>query len=288
VDAAALIRPYTLCALLFSLVWASGFVAIKIAMQGMPPLTLQSVRFVIAGAGVLAWVRWRSGAWPARREWPAMVLMAVLTQVVYLGVTAITLQHISAGMGTVLASTNPLLLALVAPWALGERLTLLKATGLLVSYAGVAWVMWRRIGPDNEPGAMAVFLAAIGFMVAGTIVFKRVRVEHLLAFTGGQLLVAGLILAIPAAIRETPVHMTVTPEFVLAFAYLLLGVSIGGGVLWFWLLRHGDATRASAYFFLNPVMGLLLGAVFLGEPFRVQDLVGSAVVTLGIYLVQRA
>jgi drug/metabolite transporter (DMT)-like permease len=57
--------------------------------------------------------------------------------------------------------------------------------------------------------------------------------------------------------------------------------------IWFWLLRHGDATRASAWFFLNPVIGVFLGAAILGEPLRVQDFLGAATVALGIHLVQR-
>ncbi len=56
---------------------------------------------------------------------------------------------------------------------------------------------------------------------------------------------------------------------------------------WFWLLTHGDATRASAYFFLNPIFGLFIGALLLGEPLGPVDFVGSAAVALGIYLVQR-
>jgi drug/metabolite transporter (DMT)-like permease len=78
-----------------------------------------------------------------------------------------------------------------------------------------------------------------------------------------------------------------TPSFVASQAYLIAGVSWTGMLIWFWLLRHGDATRASAWFFLNPVIGVVLGAALLGEPLRVQDLLGSAAVALGIHLVQR-
>jgi drug/metabolite transporter (DMT)-like permease len=59
-------------------------------------------------------------------------------------------------------------------------------------------------------------------------------------------------------------------------------------LIWFWLLAHGDATRASAYFFLNPVLGLFMGALVLGEPLRGADFAGAAAVALGIWLVQRA
>jgi drug/metabolite transporter (DMT)-like permease len=57
--------------------------------------------------------------------------------------------------------------------------------------------------------------------------------------------------------------------------------------IWFWLLRRGDATRASAWFFLNPIIGVFLGATILAEPLRAQDFLGAAAVAFGIHLVQR-
>jgi drug/metabolite transporter (DMT)-like permease len=81
--------------------------------------------------------------------------------------------------------------------------------------------------------------------------------------------------------------LRLTGTFVGAWLYLITGVSWLGMWIWFWLLRHGDATRASAYFFLNPIFGLFFGALLLGEPLGPVDFVGSAAVGFGIYLVQR-
>ncbi len=284
------VARYTLLALLFSLSWASGFTAIKVALHDSPPLFLMASRFFLAGTGLLVLARLRGAPFPRTwPEWRKIALLGLLNNALYLGLTALLLVHVSAGMGAVLASTNPLMLALVAPWALGEPLTRGRALGLVLSYAGVAWVMWSRIGRDNDPLAMAAWLACIAFLVAGTLLFKRWHLPHdLLVINGGQLLAGGVILTVPTLAFESLSQVRLTPGLLAAQAWLVVVISMGAMLLWLWLLRHGDATRASAWWFLNPVLGLFIAAFVLGEPLHVQDLLGSALVAAGIYMVQRA
>ena len=280
---------YTVLAITFSILWAAAFIAIKVALLGSPPLTLQASRFLIAGVGLLAIAMALGRRLPVRAEdWRAIVVLGLLNHALYLGVTTFAIQRMSAGMAAVLASTNPVMLALVAPWAIGERIGPVKAVGLALSYAGVVWVMWSRVGPDNQPGAIALFLLAVGFLVSGTIAFKRLAPAlDRLVLTGGQLLVAGLVLAVPAALAESWTDVRLTVPFVLAQGYLIVGVSWIAILIWFWLLDHGDASRASAWFFLNPILGLLLATLLLGESLDRHDLLGAAAVAGGIYLVQR-
>jgi drug/metabolite transporter (DMT)-like permease len=280
---------YTLLALLFSLLWASGFVAIKIALRDAPPLTLMYSRFLVAGAALLLLARLRGAAPPASwRTWRAIAVLGLLNNALYLGITSLLLRRLSAGTGAVLASTNPLLLALVAPWFLEERLTRLRILGLVVSYVGVAWVMWSRMRGDDSPAAMAIWLGSALFLVAGTIVFKRWRPStDLLVVNGGQLLAGGVFLLPPALLSESLLDVRLTPGLLGAQAWLVVAISMSAMLLWLWLLRHGDATRAGAWFFLNPVLGLFMGALVLGEPLHAQDFLGSALVAAGIYAVQR-
>jgi drug/metabolite transporter (DMT)-like permease len=223
-----------------------------------------------------------------RSAWGVIVLLGLLNHAIYLSLTAIALRHLSAGMGAIFASTNPLMLAVVAPWFLGERLTGRKVVGLVIAFGGVLWVMASRVGPDNQPSAMALLVFSIMFLVAGTIVFKRIRHdEDLVVLNAGQLFVAGVALIVPSVLFEPLDTVRLTPSFLATQLYLIVGVSWVAMLIWFWLLRHGDATRASAWFFLNPVIGVFLGATLLGEPLGVHDFLGAATVALGIYLVQR-
>jgi drug/metabolite transporter (DMT)-like permease len=280
---------YTALALLFCVLWASAFIAVKVALRSSPPLFLMCARFFVAGGALLLLARLRGTKQSAdRRPWPRVAVLGLLNYALYLGLTATALRHLSAGMGAVLASTNPLMLALVAPWLLGERLTSRKVAGLATSFAGVTWVMWSRLGQDNRPDAMALAIVSIACLVAGTVLFKQWQpAEDLLVLNGGQLLAAGVVL-VPATLLLEPLSaVRLTPSFLLAQAYLIVAVSWVGMMIWFWLLTHGDAIRASAWFFLNPVMGLFLGALLLGEPLRTADFLGSAAVAVGIYVVQR-
>jgi drug/metabolite transporter (DMT)-like permease len=279
---------YTLLALVFCHLWSGAFVAVKVGLASSPPLFLMASRFLIAGAVLLAWA-WLTGrALPTPREWGGIVLLGLLNNAIYLGLTAIALRDVSAGMGAILASTNPLILAMVAPWFLGERVSRRKVGGLVMAFGGVVWVMSSRVGPENRPGAMALVVFSIMFLVAGTILFKRIRPDQdLIVVNAGQLFVAGLALTVPSVLLEPLASVRLTPSFMATQAYLIAGVSWTGMLIWFWLLRHGDATRASAWFFLNPVIGIFLGATLLGEPLRAQDFLGAATVAFGIHLVQR-
>lgn len=279
---------YAALAVLFSLLWASAFVAVKVALRDAPPLFLMASRFLVAGPLLLAFAAARGRAMPALRDWPVIAVLGVLNYALYLGLTAMGLRHLSAGMGAVLASLTPLMLAMLAPWVLGERLTVRKVVGLLTSFGGVTWVMWSRLGDDNRPSAMLLMSLGTACIVAAALIFKRWMPQgDLTVFNGGQLFAAGLVLAVPSLAWEPVADVRFTSGFLGAWLYLIAGISWLAMGIWFWLLRHGDATRASAYFFLNPIFGLFFGALFLGEPMALLDFVGSAAVALGIYLVQR-
>ena len=164
---------YASLAVLFSLLWASAFVVVKIALRDVPPLFLMASRFLVAGAALLGFAVARGRRLPTTSQWPVIALLGVLNYALYLGLTALALRHLSAGMGAVLASLNPLLVAIVAPWVLGERLTVKKVGGLVTSFGGVTWVMWGRLGDDNRPSAMMLVGLAAVCIVTAALIFKR-------------------------------------------------------------------------------------------------------------------
>ncbi len=280
---------YALLAVTFSAIWAAAIVAVKTLVTYSPPLFAMALRFLAAGGLLLGYARLRGLTLPATwAEWRPIVVLGLLTNALYLGLSAVALTALSSGTVAILASTNPLILAVAAPWLLREPLTAWKGAGLAIGFGGVVWVMGSRVGEHDQPWAMAVTILAIAFLVAGNVFFKKTRFrQDLLVVNGGQLLAAGLLLAGPSLLCEPIGAVRWTAPFLGALAFVALVTSCLGTLIWFWLLRHGDASRASAYFFLNPILGLFLGALLLGEPLRPQDLAGGAAVALGIYLVQR-
>ncbi|MGH8002199.1 MAG: EamA family transporter, partial [Brasilonema sp.] len=122
-----------------------------------------------------------------------------------------------------------------------------------------------------------------------TILFKHWSpCQNLTVINGIQLLIASMTLLLPSLLWEPVAQIHWDVNFLGAITYLSFAVSCGAMMIWFFLLRSGDASKASAFFFLNPVIGLFLGSLLLGEPLQSLDFVGTVGVALGIYLVQRS
>jgi len=277
-------------ALFYIFLWASAFVPSKIGVLGSSPLWFLVVRFAVAGLLALAFARAVGAQVPrTRRDWLALVALGILGNAVYLGCTYEALRHLASGVGAIVASTNPLTLALVAPWLLREPLTPAKLAGMLLGFGGVVAIMIVRTGTGAaEPADVALAFAGVIGSVASTIVFKKWCGDlDLRAVVPIQLLASGLVLLPLAIVLEGAPHAQLTWQFVTSFWYVVLVMSFGASALWFWLLTHGEASRVSAYYFLTPVFGLALAALLLHEPVGVRDIGGLAAIALGIALVQR-
>jgi drug/metabolite transporter (DMT)-like permease len=283
-------RFYAPLAILFSLLWASAFMAVKVGLTASPPLFLMWSRFLVAGGVlVLAGVLMGHGLPKTPPAWGRLVVLGLLNYGAYLGLSVIALEHVSGGMGAVLASTNPLMLALVAPLLLRESLSRLRIAGLVLAFVSVVLVMYSRTGAADRPFSMFLILIANAFLVGGTILFKRWHpTEDLTILNGVQLVAAGLALMIPSLLTEPVAQVHLTPTLLVAIGYLVVVVSLGAMTIWFLLLRNGDAARASSYFFLNPIFGLFLGALLLAEPLHPLDFLGTLGVAAGIYMVNRS
>jgi drug/metabolite transporter (DMT)-like permease len=281
----------TALAVFYVLLWASAYVPSKIGATHMAPLWFLVARFLAAGLlmGAIAFALRRP--FPRRlSDWITYAVLGVFANAAYLGLTYTALSRgLAAGIGSIVASTNPLILALVAPRLLGEPLTGRKILGMALGFGGVVGVMLARSGGAGaRPADVAISFAGVAANVVSTILFKRASgLTDLLAINTIQLLSAGLVLVPLAALVFGAPSVVLSADVVLAFVYLVLVLSIGASVLWFWLLSHGAASRVSAFYFLTPIFGLAFGALFLGEMVGPGDALGLVAVALGIVLVQR-
>lgn len=278
-------------ALLYVFLWASAYVPSKIGVLDSSPLWFLCARFAAAGAVTFAIALRASAALPRNaREWAAIAALGICGNALYLGLTYEALRHLASGVGAIVASLNPLVLAIVAPYVLGERLTPLKIAGLALGFGGVVAVMIARTGSGSaNPSDVLLAFTGVVASVASTLVFKR--------FCGGldlrvttslQLLSASAVVLPIALLFEGSPHVLWSPRIVASFIYLVLIISVGASLLWFWLLSRGEASRVSAFYFLTPIFGLLIAYVLLGEPVGTRDIGGLAAIALGIFLVQRA
>jgi len=275
---------------LFCLLWSFAFIAGKVGVTYCPPLILLAARFSLAGVIILAISALRREAWQLsfRDAW-VFALLGIANNALYLGLGYTGLTSMSAGLSSLIMSSNPVFTAVVAVIFLKETLTWRKALGLLLGVAGVAAIVWHRmsVGTDSLHGILLT-LVSLTSIVAGTILFKLLAPKGSLWIGNGiQNLAAGIVLT-PIALAFADIHDIVPSEKLLgAFLFLVLGGSILAFVLWFHLLKVCGAVAASAYHFMMPPLGMLFAWMVLGEHMAPLDLPGIVPVELGIYLVTR-
>jgi drug/metabolite transporter (DMT)-like permease len=283
-------NPLPLYIGLFCLVWSFAFVAGKIGVTYCPPLILLSARFLLAGILILGISAVRGDAW--QMDWRDVAVFAILgvaNNALYLGLGYTGLKTVSAGLGGLIVSANPVFTAMLAALLLGEPLTWRKAVGLLLGIVGVGFIVWHRIsvGTDSLHGILFT-LASLASIVVGTILFKVLAPKGSLWIGNGVQSLAGGLAVLPFALMFSSFRDIVpNAQLVSAFAFLVLGGSILGYLLWFHLLKVCGATAASAYHFLMPPLAMLFAWIVLGEHVEGRDLLGIIPVALGIYLVTR-
>ena len=275
---------------LFCLLWSYAFVAGKIGVTDCPPLILLTARFSLAGILMLGISALRRDAWDLTwRDAAVFAVLGVANNALYLGLGYTGLKTVSAGLGGLIVSANPVFTAVLAAVFLGETLTWRKVLGLVLGILGVASIVWHRIsvGTDSLHG-IGFTLASLASIVAGTILFKLLAPKGSLWIGNGIQNITGGLAVMPFAFTLSNVADIVpSARLAGAFAFLVLGGSILAYLLWFHLLKVCGATAASAYHFLMPPLGMLFAYLVLGEHVELRDLAGIVPVALGIYLVTR-
>jgi drug/metabolite transporter (DMT)-like permease len=283
-------NPLPLYIGLFCLLWSFAFVAGKIGVTDCPPLILLAARFSLAGILILGISAVRgevsSLSW---RDAGVFAILGLANNALYLGLGYTGLQTVSAGLGGLIVSANPVFTAVLAAVFLGESLTWRKVAGLLLGISGVSFIVWHRmtVGTDSLHGILFT-LASLASIVVGTILFKVFAPKGSLWVGNGVQNLAGGLALLPFAFTLSDVGDIVpSARLAGAFTFLVLGGSILAYLLWFHLLKVCGATAASAYHFLMPPLGMLFAWMVLGEHVEVGDLLGIVPVALGIYLVTR-
>lgn len=271
--------------LAFAFMWSSAFTSARILVQAVPPLTISSIRFLLAGSIVLLIARaMGQGLTLTRRQWRLTVLFGLCQNALYLGLNFVAMQTVEASLAAVIAASLPLWVAL-AGWARGERLGTLGSLGLAAGLVGMALITVTRLSGGVDPlGVLFCGLGVLALTVATLAVRGASSGGNVVAVVGWQMLVGGVALAVPAAF-ETHVF-DLRPAVVAAFVYTVTVPGIAATLTWFALVNRIGATRAATFHFLNPFLGVAVAAVILGEALGPLDIAGVAIITLGILAVQ--
>lgn len=273
--------------LAFALMWSSAFTSARIIVQFAPPLYSLSLRFLISGLlGILiAWLLGQSMRL-TRQQWRLTLLFGVCQNGLYLGLNFVAMQTVEASVASIVASTMPLLVA-VASWILfKDRMRKFAIAGLFAGMCGVALIMGGRISSGVDLAGLGMCVIAVISLTAATLAVRGASSGgNVMTVVGLQMLVGSAILLPFAAIYETP-EVTLSTDLLLAFSYTVIFPGLTATWIWFLLVGRIGATKAATFHFLNPVFGVAVAALLLGEKIGQLDVIGVVIVTIGILAVQ--
>jgi drug/metabolite transporter (DMT)-like permease len=276
---------------LLVLFWGSSFAVVKVGLEHSPPVLFAGLRCLIGGLSMaLAALLW-GGSPNLRRDWPVFVLLTVFNVVLFIGLQTYAIVYLPSGSAAVLVYLQPILVGLLAWPILGETLTAAKIFGLLLGFSGIVAVSAGSFsGAANALSPLGVALGGASALcwALGTVFFKKyeARVSTLWA-VALPFLAGGVILTMLGFSVEAWDEIAWNGGFVASVLYSgLVGISLAW-VIWFALVRAGEASRVASYIFAVPLTAVLIGVVFLDEPLGYSLLVGVAFVVGGIYLVNR-
>jgi drug/metabolite transporter (DMT)-like permease len=270
------------------IVWGSTYLAIRFAVETIPPFLQAGLRFFISGIILVAWRRAAGDEWPTRPQWKSLTIIGVLLLLGGNGMVSFAETRIASGIAALIVGTVPLWLVLIeALRPGGVKPTRQALLGLIVGFGGI----YLLIGPTelrgglrfDAIGTIAVVIAAFLWSI-GSIYSRGAELpKSALMMTGGEMLAGSIpIFFVSALIGEWRGFnfAQVTTESWLALLYLITFGSMIGFVAYIWLLQNAPISLVATYAYVNPLVAVLLGNWFAQEPLTARTL-AAAVVIIG-------
>jgi len=273
--------------LAFALMWSSAFTSARVIVMDAPPLGSLALRFFISGIIGVAIARMMGQSWTLTRDqWRATFVFGLCQNALYLGLNFVAMQTIEASLASIIASMMPLMVAFAGWVVFRERLRPLAVLGLLAGVIGVGLIMGTRInGGVDLYGVSLCGIAAVALTIATLSVRGASSGGNVMMIVGLQMFVGAGILAVASAGLET-IEVNFTWRLGFAFIYTTLVPGVLATWVWFALVGRIGAVRAATFHFLNPFFGVAIAGVLLGEAIGGIDLIGVAIITVGILAVQ--
>jgi drug/metabolite transporter (DMT)-like permease len=273
---------------IFVVLWSTGFIATKYVLNSAEPLTYLAIRMACVVGLMAIIVAIARPKWLDRAAIGHSIVAGLLVHGFYLGGTAVAISHsIPAGLSALIPGLQPILTSTLANRWLGERVTPLQWTGLLLGLAGVVLILHNR-PMSGEAGwgwlASGVSLVSI---TLGTL-YQR-RYCNAIDWRAGNLvqyIAVTVFFGIGAWLFENNVvHWTT--EFILALSWLAVVLSIGSIGLLYWLIRRSAATSVASLFYLVPAVTSLMAYVLFGEKLDAVSIAGMTACAAAVFLVNR-
>lgn len=276
---------------LFVLLWATGFIGARYAMPWSEPFSFLAARFVLAFAVLALLVAVLRSKRVGGRQAAHAAFAGALIHGVYLGCVFWAIRNgMPAGLSALIIGLQPLITAVMAGWALGEKVLPRHWAGLAVGFVGIVIVLAPRIGDAMGGVTGATFAACLAgaFAIsAGTVWQKKFLAgADLVTGTLWQYLGAAAVMAAGSLAFETRTF-TLTGELVFAMVWLVLVLSVGAVFLLMWMIREGEMSKVSSLFYLVPAVTAVIAWALFGETLTPVQIAGMAVTTVGVAMATR-
>jgi len=276
---------------LFLLFWSAGFSFGKLGLAHAEPMTFLALRYGGVLVVLLPLLLVLRPPLPRRAaDWGHLAAVGILIQAVYFVLTYLSFElGISAGGVALIVSLQPIVVALCVPWIAGERVGARRWAGLTLGLAGAVIVIVARsaVGATSWVGILAA-VGALGAITAGTLYEKRFGVTHHPVTANAVQYVVAFVLILPLAAATEQMQVEWVPELYVALAYLVLCNSLIALTLLLAMVRHGEASKVSALFFLVPPGAALIAWAVLGETMPLPAWPGIVLAAVGVALATRA
>ncbi|PGX73988.1 DMT family transporter [Priestia megaterium] len=277
-----------LLGILFTILWASGAVAVKFGLLSAPPLIMGTARCLLAGILLLLYIYlFQKGKYPLPKkgEWKPLILLGLLNTSLYLGCGFLALQTVSSGFFNLAVVLNPFLVALFSSIFMNRFIQRKEWLGMIISAIGliIATYPLFKNGQSTLIGIILLIIAMVS-MAIGSVYFQKQKLQlPSLVINAWQVLFGGIILIVPSMILELDKPIIFDMNLMIYLVWSVLGVSILAMILWFYLLKQ-DAVKANIWLFLTPIAGYLLAFTLLGEEITIYDIIASLFVFTGLFL----
>ena len=277
------------------LIWGSTYLAIRFAIETLPPFSMAGVRYLAAGGVLVLWQRARGAPRPSPLEWREAAIVGGLMLLGGNGGVCWAEQIVPSGVTALFISTVPIWLVLLDWLWLGSiRPSRRIVLGLALGIGGVALLVRTSGAPEAAapPLGAAVLVLASGLWAAGSLYSRRAKLPAAPFLSIGMEMVAGgalLVLAGAAVGEWSRIDLAIaSARSLLSLLYLITFGSLIGFSAYIWLLRATTTARVSTYAFVNPVVAMFLGWAFAGETLELRTLIAAAVAITGVVLILRA
>jgi drug/metabolite transporter (DMT)-like permease len=274
------------------LIWGSTYLAIRYAVETIPPLFVAGFRHLIAGSLLFGWCWWQ-GLRPTRQQWLASIVLAVLFFLIGHGTLHWAQQTLPSGVAALLIATEPIFIAIIVSASHRSRITPLLLSGLLLGLLGVGFIIGAdvRTGGSELLRSLAVLISAASWSIG--VIYSRSgklhpdpRMSAAMSLVAGSvmLLIAGMITGEGAQLYPSVVSL----RSFLSLIYLAVAGSLVAYTAYFWLLSRFPPTLIATHTYVNPLVAVALGWAIGGETLTARFVFGGLLVIAAIALVGRA